>query len=196
MANPTLIQVNHGNGAQGDKGNDRRVNSVDDPLPSITTSRGLGLAEPLLDPIQPKPYVIPNFGERMNQGPRIHDVEEPLPAVTSRGAGNLVSPLLDEVIAGEMADAGIDPRRIVLLDGQPYLLDIRFRMLQNSELARAMGFEDEETKYEFIGNISEVTKQIGNAVPVRLAKALVKAALGWALRISSGVSEGIYKSVV
>ena len=40
-----------------------------------------------------------------------------------------------------------------------------------------MGFEDDDTKYEFIGNISEVTKQIGNAVPVRVAKALVKAAL-------------------
>ena len=50
-------------------------------------------------------------------------------------------------------------------------------MLQNSELARAMGFEDEETSYEFVGNIGEVTKQIGNAVPVHLAAALVKAAL-------------------
>ena len=51
-------------------------------------------------------------------------------------------------------------------------------MLQNPELARAMGFEDEETSYEFVGNVTEVTKQIGNAVPVHLAAALVKAALG------------------
>ena len=50
-------------------------------------------------------------------------------------------------------------------------------MLQNSELARAMGFDDEETSYEFAGNIGEVTKQIGNAVPVHLAAALVGAIL-------------------
>ena len=31
---------------------------------------------------------------------------------------------------------------------------------------------------EFVGNVTEVTKQIGNAVPVGLAAALVKAALG------------------
>ena len=63
------------------------------------------------------------------------------------------------------------------MDGVPYLLDIRFRMLENAELARAMGFDDEETKYEFVGTVSEVTKQIGNAVAVNTAAALVKAAL-------------------
>ena len=68
-------------------------------------------------------------------------------------------------------------RRLVFVDGHPYLLDIRFRMLQNPELARAMGFEDDESSYEFVGNVTEVTKQIGNAVPVHLAAALVKAAL-------------------
>ncbi len=52
-----------------------------------------------------------------------------------------------------------------------------FRMLQNTELAGAMGFDDDETKYEFVGNIGEVTKQIGNAVPVNLAAALVGAIL-------------------
>ena len=76
-----------------------------------------------------------------------------------------------------MRDANVDPRRIVFVDGHPYLLDIRFRMLQNPELARAMGFDDDETDYDFVGNVTEVTKQIGNAVPVHLAAALVKAAL-------------------
>ena len=76
-----------------------------------------------------------------------------------------------------MEETNLDPRRLVFLDGQAYLLDIRFRMLQNPELARAMGFEDEETSYEFVGNIGEITKQIGNAVPVHLAAALVKAVL-------------------
>ena len=76
-----------------------------------------------------------------------------------------------------MEEANLDPRRLVFVDGQAYLLDIRFRMLQNAELARAMGFEDDETSYEFVGNVGEITKQIGNAVPVNLARALVKAAL-------------------
>ena len=68
----------------------------------------------------------------------------------------------------------VDPEAVV----EEGRLDLRFRMLQNPELARAMGFEDEETQYEFVGNVTEVTKQIGNAVPVNMAAALVKAALG------------------
>ena len=48
-------------------------------------------------------------------------------------------------------------------------------MLEPKELARAMGFTDAETAYEFAGNKTEITKQIGNAVPVNLAAALVGA---------------------
>ena len=203
LADPILVELNHGTSAKGPKDDDRRSHSVDQPLGSLTTSRGIGLAQPILiqtgqqtgqtgengscaqPPEQPvptltptvKPYLIPNFGERDGQEPRSHDVDNPLPTVTSRGAGSLVSPTLVEPILREMENANLDPRRLVFVDGQAYLLDIRFRMLQNSELARAMGFEDEETSYEFVGNIGEVTKQIGNAVPVHLAAALVKAAL-------------------
>ena len=168
LANPTLIQVNHGNGAQGHPGNDRRVRSLEDPLPSITTSPGLGLAQPC---------IVPNFGERAGQSPRAHDIGCPVPAITSRGAGNLVVPRLEQAENDDEVSDAIDPKRLVLVDGQPYLLDIRFRMLQNDELARAMGFDDEETRYEFHGNVGEVTKQIGNAVPVNLATALVTATL-------------------
>ena len=120
---------------------------------------------------------MPNFGERDGQEPRIHDVDNPLPTVTSGGAGSLVSPTLVGPLLREMEEANLDPRRLVFVDGQAYLMDIRFRMLQNAELARAMGFEDDETSYEFVGNVGEITKQIGNAVPVNLARALVKAAL-------------------
>ena len=172
LADPVLIEVNHGNGDQGRRGDDRRSHPVDQPLGSLTTAPGIGLATPTA-----KPYIVPNFGERKGQEPRVHDVDEPVPAVTSRGAGSLVSPALIEPILKQLNDAHVDPRRIIFVDGHPYLLDIRFRMLQNPELARAMGFDDEETKYEFVGNVSEVTKQIGNAVPVHLAAALVAAIL-------------------
>ena len=209
LANPTLVEVNHGNGAEGLEADNRWSRSVGEPLGSLTTKRGVGLAQPVMlqtsqtggngtyarptdQPVPTlttkadvclatpvaKPYIVPNFGEREGQEPRVHDVDEPVPAVTSRGVGSLVSPALVDPILKQLSDADVDPRRVVFVDGHPYLLDIRFRMLQNSELARAMGFEDDETTYEFVGNVGEITKQIGNAVPVHLAAALVKAALG------------------
>jgi DNA (cytosine-5)-methyltransferase 1 len=53
-------------------------------------------------------------------------------------------------------------------------LDIRFRMLKNHELKRAQGFSDD---YIITGNTTEQTKQIGNAVPVKTAKALAMATM-------------------
>jgi DNA (cytosine-5)-methyltransferase 1 len=93
---------------------------------------------------------------------------------TKRGTAVIV-----EAVAEPTAETkNVDPRRLVLINGKPHLLDIRFRMLTNPELARAMGFADNESTYEFVGNIGEVTKQIGNAVPVNMAAALVKVILG------------------
>ncbi len=63
---------------------------------------------------------------------------------------------------------------VVEIEGERYLLDIRFRMLKPHELAAAQGFPKD---YKFTGNTTEVVKQIGNAVPKNLAKALVRAAL-------------------
>ena len=166
LAQPVLVQTSHAGG------NGSYVRPTEEPVPTLTTKADMCLATPTA-----KPYIVPNFGERKGQEPRVHDVDEPVPAVTSRGAGSLVSPALIEPILKQLNDAHVDRRRIIFVDGHPYLLDIRFRMLQNPELARAMGFDDEETKYEFVGNVSEVTKQIGNAVPVHLAAALVAAIL-------------------
>ena len=166
LAQPVLVQTSQTGG------NGSYTRPTDKPVPTLTTKADTCLATPIA-----KPYIVPNFGERDGQEARVHDIDGPVPAVTSRGAGSLVSPLLVEPILKQVREANVDPRRVVFVDGCPYLLDVRFRMLQNSELARAMGFEDEETEYEFVGTIAEVTKQIGNAVPVHLAAALVKAAL-------------------
>ena len=166
LVQPIVVQTSHTGG------DSRHTRPTDQPIPTLTTKADMCLATPTA-----KPYIVPNFGERKGQEPRVHDVDEPVPAVTSRGAGSLVSPALIEPILKQLNDAHVDPRRIIFVDGHPYLLDIRFRMLQNPELARAMGFDDEETTYEFVGNVSEVTKQIGNAVPVHLAAALVAAIL-------------------
>jgi DNA (cytosine-5)-methyltransferase 1 len=48
-------------------------------------------------------------------------------------------------------------------------------MLKNHELKRAHSFPD---SYVLKGNITEQTKQIGNSVPVKLARALVLPAIG------------------
>lgn len=169
---------------------------VEDPLPTITTKDRFGLCEPMIVPYGPKaearavseplhtimtrdrlavcepiatPFIVPNFGEAPGQAPRCHSVENPLPTVTSRGAGNLVVPILAP-LAGE-----IDPRRIVEFHGNLYVLEILYRMLMWSELARAMGFGDE---YVFSGTQGDVTKMVGNAVSVATAAALVTAVLG------------------
>jgi len=48
-------------------------------------------------------------------------------------------------------------------------------MLRPQELSRAMSFRSD---YKFAGNREEQVKQIGNAVPVKLAQALCEAVLG------------------
>lgn len=147
------------------------VRDTENPLPTVTGSGGGYLVEP---------FIVPHFGEWDGQAPRVHAIDAPVPAVTSRGAGSLVTPTLGNLALAEPPALlkSVDPRRVVVICGVYHLLDIRFRMLLNVELARAMSFEDKETKYEFFGSKREVTKQIGNAVPVRTAAALVSAILG------------------
>ena len=166
LAIPLLVQTSQTGGNGG------YSRPVDQPMPTLTTRNDINIVTTLAEP-----YIVPNFGERPGQEPRVHDVNAPLPAVTSRGAGSLVTPEIAQAMLDQALEADIDPRRLVLLDGRPFILDIRFRMLQNIELARAMGFSDDETPYEFVGNVTEVTKQIGNAVAVHLAAALVRAIL-------------------
>lgn len=158
LATPVLVEVNHAGSDDGET----RCRSVDGPLSTITTKRSTALAEP----------VLVQFDQHGGNGIAARSVEDPLWTVVTKQNIALVEPL-----AVQFKEGPVDPRRLVLIDGQPYILDIRFRMLANRELARAMGFDDEETTYEFAGNVGEVTRQIGNAVPVRLAKALVKTML-------------------
>lgn len=189
---PFMIEVNHGQGH-------RPPRPIDRPMTTITGSRGTGLVEPFLtpyygtsgpasvtDPLNTvttkarfglvQPFVVPQFGERPGQAPRTHDIEAPLPTVTSHGAGALVEPVA--AVAADQFDGDVPLDRLVNIGGRPYLLDIRFRMLCNHELARASGFSDDETDYEFAGNKAQVTKQIGNAVPVNTSTAIVAALFG------------------
>lgn len=127
------------------------------------------------------PFLVPYYSERDGQDPRVHDADAPLPTVTATGSdpylcepflvsyhGNDGPQDLDEPLPTVTTR---DRFALVVPDALPFGLDIRFRMLQPRELAAAMGFPPE---YEFAGNKTETTKQIGNAVPVNLAKALTK----------------------
>lgn len=129
--------------------------SADEPLGTIVTKSNRALVEA-------SAFLIPQFTEAPNQPPRTHSLDDPMPTVTSHGAGALVYPVVGKGM-------------VVEYNGKHYLLDIRFRMLKPHELARAMGFSDEETSYEFVGNQEDIVKQIGNAVPVNTAMALVSA---------------------
>jgi len=152
----------------------RAPRSTDDPLPTLTAAKGGEFA--VVIPVthadggnrartvdDPLPTltgahrgelacIVAAWGERPGQAPRVHSVDDPAPTICAQGRVQLASPIIKD-----------------------REFDIRFRMLEPKELARAMGFSDAETAYEFAGNKTEITKQIGNAVAVNLAAALVGA---------------------
>ncbi len=184
VAEPFLIDVRHGDTPHQPK-------DLGQPLSTITSKNGVGIVEPFIVPqngdgvaslAEPldtitttsrgvrlvEPFLVAHFGEREGQAPRTHSIDNPLPTVTHRGAGDLVEPYLAP------ADAVSTYPYSVVIDGVIYKLGIRFRMLQPRELARAQGFPE---GYVFTGTKTAKTAQIGNAVPVNVAKALYRQAL-------------------
>lgn len=152
---------------------------IDEPLDTIPTENRFALVEPLV------------MANRMNNMPR--SVTEPTACATTAGGGGLglIEPYLIEVNhQGERNARALDEplptvtckRNFAIVDGDilqdeqgnTYRLDIRFRMLEPHELAAAMDFPKD---YRFAGTKTDATRQIGNAVPVRLADALTRAAL-------------------
>ena len=134
-------------GPQSDHG--RRVKSLDDPLPTVTSKGMWGLVEP-------KPFLVNYYGTG-----GATSVDDPLDTVTTHDRFGLVEPhFLPKVVDEQGNHIGY--------------LDILFRMLQPRELARAQGFPDE---YIFHGNKEDMVAQIGNAVPVYTSEALCYTAL-------------------
>lgn len=175
VAEPYLVQVAHGNGKER-QGDIRRSRSLNEPMPTVCGNRGdMALCEPSLLP--------------QHSGGVLRPVSEPMPTVATDGAIGLIDACLVKFYGtatdqAQSVDAPLDTvtskdrhalvRWAVRIKGETYLLDIRFRMLQPHELAAAQGFRK---SYKFTGNKSEQVKQIGNAVPRRLARALVLSAL-------------------
>jgi DNA (cytosine-5)-methyltransferase 1 len=167
-----VVAVTNKNGGPG-------ARDAGEPLPTMTTAKGGEFAlvmpvthhdtsnrtrDPAADPLPTVTganrgdlaFITAQFGERAGQAPRVHDLAEPAPVGVTLGNGLLIEPTRD--------------------------FDILFRMLEPHELAAAMGFNTEETEYEFAGTKTEKIKQIGNAVSVSKMKACVGAILADAAR--------------
>lgn len=151
------------------------VRSIDRPLNTVTTAKGgaHALCEPAL---------LPQGG-----GGAMRPVSEPAPTIACDGAVGLVEPFVVKYYGTGGARSVAQPldavttrdrfglcRPVVEINGERYQIDVRFRMLQPHELAGAQGFLPD---YKFTGTKTEQVKQIGNAVPRRLARAIVAAAI-------------------
>jgi DNA (cytosine-5)-methyltransferase 1 len=136
---------------------------VREPLPTVATAGAISLIEPFITRF--------NGGDNRN-----HEIKAPLPTLDTSNRYGLVEPFLVEYYGQGKASPVSQPVKTVTTKDrfalvEPGKLDIRFRMLKNHELKRAQGFPED---YVITGNATEQTKQIGNAVPVNTAKALVE----------------------
>ena len=157
-------------------GGENRNHGVDAPIPVIDCGNRYGVIKPLFIPQQSCGTVKPT--------------DLPLPTVATSGAIGLVSPFLVKYYGNETGAESINApldtittkdrfglvqgRILTLPDGRQYQLDITHRMLTASELARATSFPE---GYIFCGGDTDAKKQIGNAVPPRLAEAIYSAIL-------------------
>jgi DNA (cytosine-5)-methyltransferase 1 len=162
LVEPFLMHVTHPDG------DDRRVHSVSEPVPTLTGSRELALVEP---------FIVQLEHSKTEPDKMVHSVDSPMPTITSADAFCLAEPFIVKFYGTGIAKSVEEPLDtittkdrflLVMPDGGKAQMDIRFRMLQPHELSAAMGFPSD---YQFQGNRSEKVKQIGNAVAVNLAEA-------------------------
>jgi len=131
------------------------------PMPTVTTAKGGAIGVAFL------------LGQQSCAAPR--HVSEPVPTVSTAGAIALVI----EYYQNGKARPVSDPLPTVTCKSRFGLAQasggvVCFRMLQPHELAAAQGFP---RGYKFSGRKAEQVKQIGNAVPCGLSRALVLAQL-------------------
>jgi DNA (cytosine-5)-methyltransferase 1 len=145
--------------------------SVDEPVPTVAGKGAIGK-------IDVDPYLV-----RLKNNQHSDSIDDPLKTLTTKESYAIAEPYIIKFYGnGEGADSINDPLSTVTAKDRFALcipsigiaLDIRFRMLQPHELAAAMSFPK---KYEFTGNREAKVKQIGNAVPLKTAKALCQALL-------------------
>ena len=133
------------------------TNSLDEPLTTQTTKQRHATVAADVIPVEGgaiqkcgSPYLIQYYGNIQNS-----EMETPLPTVTTKGRHAVVYPVVE-------------------VQGELFIVDVRFRMLDVPELAAAQGFSP---LYQFTGTKTSQVKQIGNAVPRNTARALLLAHL-------------------
>lgn len=148
-----------------------RVKSIDKPLSTITTT-GAEM------PIESFMVGIDHAGAGEKH---VRSIDKPAPTVITQQNYALIEPFLIKYFGtGKNAKSINKPLDtlttkdrfglVEVFEKTPWL-DIRLRMLQPHELAAAQSFPAD---YQFVGNKGEIVKQIGNAVPGKVAKALCK----------------------
>lgn len=177
---------------------DKLVRGVSQPVNTLLTKDHTYLCEPFLTKLygtglsestnKPLPTVtsggnkfglVEGFITQNEHSGRVHLLNSPMPTITANGrAFDLCTPFIVEYYG---SGSGLEPQSIdkplptvTCRDRfgvvQQFGLDIRYRMLQPHELAAAMGFPKD---YLWYGSKTEVVRQIGNAVPVNTARAIL-----------------------
>jgi DNA (cytosine-5)-methyltransferase 1 len=179
LCEPWIQRVGHyGKEGQGAP----NLRGIDDPLSTVTTKQEHALAQPYLVKLR-------GTSDDQIENHSAQTVDGPLPTITAGGGHvGLCEPFLTPFYGSSGAVSVDEPLDTVtckdrfglvqprmVINGEEYLLDVHFRMLQPDELSRAQGFPED---YRFTGTKTEITKQIGNAVPCGLARALVSAVIG------------------
>ncbi|ELY73227.1 DNA cytosine methyltransferase [Natrinema pallidum] len=173
-AEPTpLIQPR--NGSRGDLHSNALYEPDARPLHTVTASNHDGHLV--------TPYLCPMYSASNSQRPRTRTIGRPLPTVTAQKSAPacLATPFLTKYYKNSDVtdiDAPLPTVTKKLRFGLcvpevfPFGLDVRYRMLEPDELKQAQGFPE---GYDLAGETkTDVTEQIGNAVPVNLARALCR----------------------
>lgn len=160
-----LLQVNHSDTGRSD--GSHRVRSLGDPLPTVCGNRG--------------EWAVVDATIRQHDSPGREEAGNAYTLLVryfrtepDDSVSETVDP--DKLVPFDPANEGLPKagRMFVQFGIKLYELFINFRMLEPHELALGQGFRK---GYQFRGNKTQVVKQIGNAVPRRLARAIVAAAL-------------------
>jgi len=165
-ATPLLIPKN---GLCGDQFSNKTYRPSEQPKNTIT-------ADPRLKIMCP--YLVPMYSERVNQEPRTRSIDRPLMTVpASKSPAGVTTPVATNLSqadnTNQSTDADSDVPNLVLCTPEmwPLGVNIKYRMLQANELKQAQGFD---SSYEIKGTTTDKKEQIGNAVPVNLAKNLCR----------------------
>lgn len=199
VCEPFLYPCNHADG------NEKRVYSINNPVNTLTTKSSYYIAEPFLTKLrgtnkvsdlnQPlatistsgnhfglvQPFLVQyHGGEDLKR--RVYSLDDPMKVVDTSNRYAVCEPfLIKNYSTGENICSINDPLdtvttkdRFSLIQpvGDYYQLDILYRMLLPHELAAAMGFRRD---YKFVGTITDIKKQIGNAVEVNQSYAMASA---------------------